>query len=284
MPKIAIVTDTDSSLPPKVANKYNITLVPIPIQFGDKTYITGKDIDDEKLFEMIDAQKALPTTAAPSPNAYQMTFQTVFDQGADQIICVCCSSKVSAIYNAALMAAKTFPDKDISVIDSTQLCLAEGFQAIHAAEAAVKGVEMDAILGQLEAFRKRIHVYGALPTLKYLAMGGRMGKLAAGFADTLEIKPILTSIDGKLDLLEKVRTWRKARERLLDLARESTKGKTVEKLGLIHVNNEKGAAQLGEMLAEVFPLPEDVIMAEFTPGLSVHTGSGVIGFVLITNE
>lgn len=283
MSKIAIVTDTDSSLPIKIAEKYHITMVPIPIQFGDRTFITGEDIDDEKLFEMIDTQNALPTTSAPSPNAFQMAFQSAFDQGADQIICICCSSKVSMIYDAATLAAKMFPKKDISVIDSKQLCLAEGYQAIIASEAASRGVGKDEILDQLEDLRKRIHVYGALPTLKYLAMGGRVGKLAAGFADTLEIKPILTSIEGKLDLLEKVRTWKKARERLLELANECTEGKTVERLALIHVNNPKGAAQLGEMLAEIFTLPEDIITAEFTPGLSVHTGTGVIGFVLITN-
>jgi DegV family protein with EDD domain len=283
MTKIAVVTDTDSSLPIEITEKYHITMVPIPIQFGDKTFITGKDIDDEKLFEMIDAQKALPTTAAPSPNAYQMAFQSAFEDGADQIICVCCSREVSMIYDAATLAAQAFPGKDISIIDSKQLCLAQGFQALYSAEGASRGEEKDEILARLEDLRKRIHVYAALPTLKYLAMGGRVGKLAAGFADTLDIKPILTSVNGKLELLEKVRTWRKARERLLDLARECTKGKTVQKLGLIHVNNEEGAVQLGEMLAEVFSLPEDIITAEFTPGLSVHTGTGVIGFVLITD-
>lgn len=284
MPKIAVVTDTDSSLSAEIAEKYHITQVPIHIQFGDETYVTGKDIDDEKLFKMIDAQNTLPTTAAPSPNDYQITFQSVFEQGADQIICICCSSKISAIYNSALMAAKMFPENAVSVLDTTQLCLAEGFQAIHAAKMAADGAEMDEILSHLEELRTRIHVYGALPTLKYLAMGGRVGKLAAGFADTLEIKPILTSRDGKLDLLEKVRTWRKARERLIDLAQEIVEGKIVEEMGLFHVNNESGVTKLGKMLAEIFPLPEDVITAEFTPGLSVHAGSGVIGFVLVTNK
>jgi len=284
MSKIAIITDTDSSLPVEIAEKYQIALVPIPIQFGDKTYITGKDIDDEKLFKMIDAKKALPTTSAPSPTAFQRAFQEAFDKGADKIICICCSSKVSMIHDSATLAARTFTDKKISVIDSKQLCLAQGFQAIIAAEMASSGFGMDEILARLDDLGNRIYVYGALPTLKYLAMGGRVGKLAAGFADTLDIKPILTSLDGKLELLEKVRTWKNARSRLLELARECTAGKTVERLALIHVNNPKGAAQLGDMLAELFSLPEDVITAEFTPGLSVHTGSGVIGFVILTDK
>jgi DegV family protein with EDD domain len=280
---ITIVTDTNSSLPSDISSKYKIIQVPIKIQFGEKSYTTSEDIDDRKLFELIDKQHALPTTAAPSPNAFKDAFQTALNQKADQIICICCSSEVSATYNAALMAAEMFPSGDISVIDSQQLCLAEGFQVLHAAKAAIKGLDKDEILDLIQDLQGRIHVYGALPTLKYLAMGGRVGKLAAGFADTFNIKPILTSQDGKLELLEKVRTWRKARERLIELAEGCTDGKNIIEVGLIHVNNQEGVAALHEMLAEKLSLPETALTAEFTPGLSVHTGSGVIGFVLITD-
>jgi len=280
---ITIVTDTNSSLPSDISSKYNIIQVPIQIQFGEKSYTTGEDIDDRKLFELIEKQHALPTTAAPSPSAFKDAFQTALDQGADQIICICCSSEVSATYNTALMAAEMFTNGDISVIDSQQLCLAEGFQVLHAAKAAIKGLDKDEILDLIKDFQGRIHVYGALPTLKYLAMGGRVGKFAAGFADSFNIKPILTSQDGKLELLEKVRTWRKARERLIELAEECTNGKNIIEVGLIHVNNQEGVAVLHEMLAEKLSLTETALTAEFTPGLSVHTGSGVIGFVLITD-
>jgi len=283
MSKIAFVTDTDSSLPPDVAREYGVTLVPIPVSFGEDNYITGETIDDAKLFEIIDATGKLPTTAAPAPNAYEKAFQDALDSGADQIICICCSSKVSAIYNNAQIAAKSFPDADISVIDSLQLSLAQGFMVLSAVEAARKGADKEAILKLVDDLRDRAYVYGALPTLKYLAMGGRMGKLAASVANTLEIKPILTSQDGKLDLLEKVRTWKKARNRLVELAASCTEGKTVQKVGIIHVNNKEGALTLHKLLAEKVDLPEDFLLAEFTAGLSVHTGSGVIGFVFITN-
>jgi DegV family protein with EDD domain len=127
-------------------------------------------------------------------------------------------------------------------------------------------------------------VYGALPTLKYLAMGGRMGKLAAGFGNTLEIKPILTLRDGKLDLLEKVRTWRKAKKRLVELAVDEAKGAVIERVGLIHVNNEEGVLALFTDLQDALNISLDPVVTEFTPGLSVHTGSGVIAFALILKE
>jgi len=153
---------------------------------------------------------------------------------------------------------------------------------IAAAETAAKDTSMEEVLASIHSIQARTHVFAALPTLKYLAMGGRMGKLAAGFGETLNIKPILTSKEGKLDLLEKVRTWRKAKQRLIELALESSQGSEVERIGLIHVNNEAGVMALYDMIKEVLPISAEPIVADFTPGLSVHTGSGVIGFVMVT--
>lgn len=284
MQKIALITDTNASLPLEIIEKYHIIQVPIHIQFGDESYITGVNIDDAKLFEMVDERQILPTTAAPPPAAFQKAYQGAFDAGAEQIICICCSSEVSATFNAAQMATEDFPGKDITVVDSRQLSLAEGYQVIAAAEAVSEGAGKEEVLSLIEDIQSRIHVYAALPTLKYLAMGGRMGKLAAGLADTMNIKPILSSNNGKLDLLEKIRTWRKAKKRLVELAVASAEGSTIERIGMIHVNNEEGVVALFEMLKDALPITAEPLYTEFTPGLSVHTGSGVIGFVIVTKS
>lgn len=284
MQKIALITDTNASLPLEIIEKYHIIQVPIHIQFGDESYITGVNIDDAKLFEMVDERQILPTTAAPPPAAFQKAYQGAFDAGAEQIICICCSSEVSATFNAAQMATEDFPGKDIAVVDSRQLSLAEGYQVIAAAEAVSEGAGKEEVLSLIEDIQSRIHVYAALPTLKYLAMGGRMGKLAAGLADTMNIKPILSSNNGKLDLLEKIRTWRKAKKRLVELAVASAEGSTIERIGMIHVNNEEGVVALFEMLKDALPITAEPLYTEFTPGLSVHTGSGVIGFVIVTKS
>jgi len=284
MPKTAIVTDTNSSLSKSLCESLGILQVPIHIMFGEETYLTGENIGDEKLFKMIDERQILPTTAAPSPGAFQKAFQEAFDQGADEIVCICCSSKVSATYDAANMAAADFPGKKIGIIDSLQLTLAEGFQVLKAVELAAEGASADEIMVQIEEMKPRVHVYGALPTLKYLVMGGRIGKLSAGMAETFNIKPIMTNIEGKLASLEKVRTWRKARARLVDIAVEKAKDTKIIQLGLFHVNNVEGVMELYEDLAKVLPLPEEYLLEEFTPGLSVHAGSGVIGYVLVTED
>lgn len=281
MKKIILVTDTNASLPKEIIENYQIIEVPIHIQFSEETYITGETIDDEKLFKLIDERKVIPTTAAPSPSAFEGAYQTAIDRGAEHIICICCSGEVSATYNSAVMAKESFPTVDIHVVNSLGLSLAEGFQVMAAAEAIDSGKDIPEIIKSIDQVREQMIVYGALPTLKYLAMGGRMGKLAAGLGNTLEIKPILTLQDGKLDLLEKVRTWRKAKQRLVDLAVENAMGAVIERVGLIHVNNEAGVLALFDELKDALNITLDPILTEFTPGLSVHTGSGVIAFAMV---
>lgn len=284
MPKIAVITDTDSSLPPEVAQGYGIQQVPITIHFGDESYTTGIDIDDRQLFEKIDQRNKLPTTAAPAPAAFVKAFQSAFDAGAESIVCVCVSSKMSATYQAALTACESFPNRDITVIDSLNVSLGQGFMAIAAAEAAQSGLSRDQVIAAAVETGQRLHLYAVLSTLKYLALSGRVGKLVAGMADTLNIKPVLTLKEGKLDLLEKVRTRRKALDRMFELVGQSVDGKTIERAAIIHVNNLEEAREVEAQLRSQWRCPVSMITAEFTPGISVHAGSGVVGVVLVTDR
>ncbi len=283
MTKIAIITDSDASLPDWVAQKFNIDIVSILINFGEESYTACVDIDDAELFRLIDKYNKLPTTAAPSPNDFYLAFQKAFEAGADEIVCICVSSQISATYQAALNAAEMYEGKRIAVMDSLNLSMGQGLMVIAAAEALAQNANVDDIIMLIDEMRSKIHVFAALPTLKYLAMGGWMGKLAAGVADTLNIKPVLTARDGKLELLEKVRTFKKAEERLIELAEECSLGKEIERFAMIHVNNEAGAQALAKKLQGKLNINLEPIIAEFTPGLSVHAGSGVVGFGLLTN-
>jgi len=284
MTEIAIITDSDSSIPMPLAEKYNIQQIPISIHFDDESYSAIGEINDSELFELIDKKNKLPTTSAPPPSSFEQAFQNAFTQGAESIICITVSSKISATYNAALSAAESFPDRDITVVDSLTLCAGQGIMVIEAAKKARDGADKKEILALIDSIRGRLHVLAVLPTLKYLAMGGRVGKLAAGFADAFNVKPILTAKDGKLELLEKVRTQKKAETRLLELLKETLDGKKIEQVVMIHVNNLTGAEDLYSKMKTRFECPEKVIYAEFTPGLSVHAGSGVVGYFILTES
>jgi DegV family protein with EDD domain len=281
MHPIAILTDTDASLPAAVAARHDIRQVPIVIQFGQESLMSGTEIDDAQLFARVDREGVLPTTSAPAPGQFAEAFQQAFDDGAESAICFCVSSEVSATYGAALTAAGTLPDREITVVDTLSLSMGQGYMALVAAEARDAGAAKDEIVAQALAIQERTYLYAALATLKYLAMSGRVGGLAAGMANLLNIKPILTIQDGKLDLLEKVRSQRRAWARAIELAAQSIDGRPIERLAILHVAVPDDARRFQEQVLAVLPYKGEIIFAELGAGLSVHAGSGVVGLVAV---
>ena len=284
MPNIAIITDTDSSLPLDLAEKYKIVQVPINVQFGDESYRDVYDIDNAAVFARINQDGKLPTTAAPSPGNFIEAFNSAFASGADQILCLTISSEVSAVYTAARTAAEMFTGKIIKVVDSRTLTFAEGLMAIEAARVIAEGASMDEAITAAEELRDRSHLFAALSTLKYLAMSGRVGQVAAGFASLLDVKPILALRNEKLEMLERIRTQSKAWARLIELAIEATGGLPVEQLCILHIDAPEAAGLFERKLRTALPCPQEIRHIEMTPGLSIHMGAGTVGFVLVTKK
>ncbi|MBN2002425.1 MAG: DegV family protein [Anaerolineae bacterium] len=282
MSKIAIITDTDSSLPDNVAKRYGIRQVPINIYFGEDEFKAGVEIDDSTLFLIINREKTLPTTSAPTPGQFAAAFKEAFDDGAESIACFCVSSEMSATHKSAMAAREVYPDRTIEVIDSRATSMVQGFMSIAAVEAIQNGASLDKAIQHAIAVRDHSHMYAAVATLKYLAMSGRVGHLAAGMGDMLNIKPILTLKDGKLEMLEKVRTRGKAWTRLIELTERVAQNTVIERMAIVHADALNEAREFLELLQRKIICPKDIITTELTPGLSVHAGSGVVGLVFVT--
>lgn len=281
MSRIAIITDTDSSLPGELAQKYGIVQVPIIIQFGDESFKDVYEINNEVIFPRIDKEGKLPTTAAPSPGQFAEAFKSAFDSGADEILCLNISSEMSATYASARQAAEMFPEKRIEVMDTRSLAIGQGYMAIAAAEVAARGGSIEEAIAAAEDIRDRTHLFGALATLKYIAMSGRVSHLAAGMAGLLDIKPILSLQNGKLSLLEKIRTQGKSWARAIELSAETAAGRRIEKMSILNVKCPEAAKQFESQLRAALPCPEEILHVDVNPGLSIHTGAGMVAVVFV---
>ena len=279
---IAIISDTDTSLPQSSLDQYGIRQVPITIHFGEEVLDACADITDQGLVDRVQRDGVIPTTAAPSPGAFSDAYQQAFDSGAEEILCLTVSAGVSATYQSALAAKELHPDRKITVFDTESISLGQGYMVLEAARLARAGKGIEEILAAVQDLRERTHLYAALDTLKFMAMSGRVGHLTAEMATVLSIKPILTILNGKLDLLEKVRTRKKAWSRVLELSKESLGDGEIQEMYILHVAAEDLAADFEAQLRAALPCPDAIPVTGLTPGLSVHTGAGLVGVAFTT--
>jgi DegV family protein with EDD domain len=276
---IRIVTDSTCDLPQAVIDDLGIKVVPLYINIGQKSYLDGVDITRKEFYTNLPGYANHPTTATPSVDIMTNAYQSLVDEGATEILSIHISISLSATVDVARTAASEFQSVPVTVWDSRQLSLGTGFQVETAARMAREDKSMMEILEVLDDMASRSLVTARLSTLEFLRRSGRMNSAMTGIGSLLRLKPILKMIDGK-PTSERVRTFKRAEERLMQLLNEHL---PVERFALLHTNASREAEDLLRRIKGIFPLQPAYSM-DITPVIGAHIGPGAIGYTIIYSK
>ena len=277
--KISIVTDSACDLPASIVEKHGITVVPLYINQGDKSYLDGVNLTREEFYRLLPSFHPAPSTATPSTEVFTQVWNKLADAGADAILSIHLSEKLSATVNAARIAAEQFSRIPVTVLDSSQLSLGMGFIVEKAAQMAGLGHKMEDILTRLADVMKRTYVFASLKTLEYLRRSGRMNFALARFGEFLQVKPILHMNQGN-PVAHRIRTQGKATERMMEWLNEYA---PFEKLAIVHAGVQHEAEEMLARIKHLLP-SGDIPIVQITPALGAHLGVGALGFAVISKE
>jgi len=274
--KIAIISDSTGCLTDELLKEHNIFTNYIVIVFGTDSYQEFKEISPSKFLELMDAQKELPSTSQPAIGKMVELYESVLAEGYDQIIHITISSGLSGTYQAARTAAETVDASKVHVVDSKTVIFPQGALALAAAKLAKAGKDVTEIIHRLEELQSTGKIVGAVKSLDNLKKGGRLSNLEAYFGSLLQVKPIITMTEaGKLEAIEKIRTFKKAMARLVDSIKEAELDDSYE-IAILHMENLEDALTLKQIVEEIYP-NHTIHMAPLSLAIAVHVGKGAIG-------
>jgi len=274
---VAIVTDSTAYLPPRTMERHGITSVPLTVVLGDRAFEEGTEISARSLAEALQKRRSV-TTSRPSPQMFAETYRSVAGAGATEIVSLHLSSEFSGTYDAAVLAAREAP-VPVRVVDTGVVAMALGFCALAAAETVETGGTVDEAVAAAEKRAAGTSTFFYVDTLDYLRRGGRIGAAQALFGSALAVKPLLRLDDGRIDLLEKVRTASRAIARLEEIVAERAAGAQVD-IAVHHLAAPERAAALAERLRARVPGLEDLHVSEVGAVIGAHTGPGLLGAVV----
>lgn len=274
---IRIVTDSSCDLPDDVIARHRIEVVPLTIRFGEEELVDREELSTDEFWHRLTSSSALPETAAPSVGRFQAAFTRLVSAGADGIVVVCISSKISATIQAATLAAEQFtPGIPVRVVDSGLVSAALGLAAIEAAEVAAAGASVDEVEAAARSACERGRIFATPDTLEYLRRGGRIGGAAALIGGLLDVKPLIGFEDGKVAAAGRVRSRKRALAAVLEHVEEQ-RG-SIHRLAVVH-SDPTDLQDFLKRLAEVYE--GEVMLARFGPVVGTHIGPGTVGVVYL---
>jgi DegV family protein with EDD domain len=279
-PRVAIVTDSTSDLGPLAAQN-GIEVVPLTIRFGSEEFRDGVDLTETEFYRKLDSSATTPITAQPTPALFASAYKRLLDEGATHIVSLHLPGTLSGTINAASIAAREVGPDTISVVDTRTATAGLGMLALDAARRANAGETAESILAAVCADIPNVHLYATIPSLTYLARGGRIGHLSGLVGNVLKIVPILTLVDGSLKEYAKVRTFARAVDQVVDITIDKLKGSRDARLAVIHSMSPELARGVADRITGAVTLAS-MYICPLGPTVGTHAGPGAVGTIFIS--
>jgi DegV family protein with EDD domain len=286
MANVAVLTDSTASIPEPIMKELKIRTVAYYIHRGQEVLRDLVTVQREEFLAWLVTARSLPTTASPGPGDYFEAYQDLAEKGHDEIISIHMTSQGSGAYQAALVAQSMMqekaPDIHIEVVDTRNVSLCQGWMAIEAARAAFAGLRLNEITAKVKSMIPVTHMIQTADTLKYLYMGGRIGKATNLVGSLLNIKPLIGMDNGTIVPLGIARSRGHAYQAIAEKVEDAV-GKGKAKVAYVHAGAKQEVEKLRRLVEGKVDVVETLI-AELSPALTVHTGPGTAGLCFFQVE
>lgn len=272
MSQVRVVTDSLADIPDSLMRELDITAVPALVTFGEKSFRDRIDLSPEEFYKRLASSPVLPTTSQPPPSAFASVYSRLASE-TDQVLSIHSTKLLTGIYNSAMVASSEIKSIRVEVIDSQQVTMALGWLVVLAARAAREGADLEEIRALVEDARPRSHIIAVLDTLEYAQRSGRLGKGSALIGTLLNVKPVISLVDGEVMPVENVRTHRRAMERLVEIVLSSG---PIQELAVMHAAGLEYASQVRGEFARTLR-EESIPIIETGPVLGTHVGPKAVG-------
>ncbi len=281
MTNVAVVTDSAASIPEAIIEKLNIHWVPYYIHRGQEVLRDLVTIQRDAFYKWLPTARELPKTASPGPGDYVQMYEGLAkNEGAREIVSIHMTSKGSGAYQAACVAkemlAEKLPSLRIEAIDTLNVSMCQGWMVIEAARSALAGKSLEAIVQQVRRMMPVTRMIQTADTLKYLYMGGRIGKAKHLVGSLLNIKPLIGMEDGVIVPLGQARSRHQAYEMMAQMIEAAVGRMGKIKIAYVHAAAQEEAEKIRQLVEQRLTCVESIV-AELSPALGVHTGPGTAG-------
>jgi DegV family protein with EDD domain len=279
---LRIATDGAADVPAAWQKEYDISIIPINIHFGEKTFIQFEEMDFDSFYKEVSVNKTFPKTSQPSPHQFVEFYKKNFSKD-DTILSIHVTSKLSGTYASSVSAAEELKGEyNIVPFDSAGGSMGIAFLCRTARQMANEGKSVEEIVKHLETMRPHAHVILTLDTLEYARRSGRVGTLSAAIASLLNVKPVARLQDGLVHMVDKVRTRKNAVARVIEMGKGIVGDKPVH-VGIVHANDEQSGKMLMEEARKNFNV-RDLEFSDLTISLAINFGPGTVGLILYPAE